>query len=125
MPFFHEFKSFAMRGSVVDLAIGVIVGGAFGTIVSSLVGDVVMPIFGIVTGGINFSGLTFQVGEAAIAYGKFIQATLSFLIIALALFVVVKAMNTLKKNEEKIPAKNEEIPDELRLLSEIRDLLKK
>lgn len=124
MSFFYEFKSFAMRGNVVDLAIGVIIGGAFGTIVSSLVGDVVMPLFGVVTGGVNFSGLTFRVGEAAVAYGKFIQATLSFLIIAFVLFVVVKGVNALKKDEEKIPLKKGP-SDEVKILTEIRDLLKK
>lgn len=124
MAFFQEFKSFAMRGSVVDLAVGVVVGSAFGTIVNSLVGDIIMPLVGVATGGINFSGLKFTVGEAMIAYGKFIQATLSFLIIAFALFVVVKVVNTLKKDEEKISAKKETTSDEVRLLSEIRDLLK-
>ncbi|HEY9585783.1 MAG TPA: large-conductance mechanosensitive channel protein MscL [Candidatus Paceibacterota bacterium] len=124
MSFFREFKSFAMRGNVVDLAVGVIIGGAFGTIVSSLVGDVIMPALGVVTGGVNFSGLTFRVGEASIAYGKFIQATLSFLIIAFALFVVMKAMNALKKDEDRISATKEMASDEIRLLTEIRDLLR-
>ena len=113
-----------MRGNVVDLAVGVIIGGAFGTIVSSLVGDVIMPALGVVTGGVNFSGLTFRVGEASIAYGKFIQATLSFLIIAFALFVVMKAMNALKKDEDRISATKEMASDEIRLLTEIRDLLR-
>lgn len=125
MAFFQEFKSFAMHGNAVDLAVGVIIGGAFGTIVSSLVGDIVMPVIGAITGGMNFSGLKFTVGEAAIAYGKFIQATLSFLIIAFALFVVVKAMNALKKDEEKVSVKEKIVSDEALLLSEIRDLLKK
>jgi large conductance mechanosensitive channel len=125
MTLLQEFKSFAMRGSVVDLAVGVIVGGAFGTIVNSLVGDVVMPLFGVLTGGVNFSGLHLTVGEASIAYGKFIQATVSFLIIAFSLFLAVKAMNTLRKKEETIPQKEKIVSDEVRLLSEIRDLLTK
>lgn len=124
MSFFQEFKLFAMRGNVIDLAVGVIIGGAFGTIVSSLVGDVLMPVFGIATGGINFSGLTFKAGEASIAYGKFIQATFSFLIIAFALFVVVRAANVLKKKEERTSVEEKTVSDEVRLLSEIRDLLR-
>ncbi|OGZ05357.1 MAG: mechanosensitive ion channel protein MscL [Candidatus Lloydbacteria bacterium RIFCSPLOWO2_01_FULL_50_20] len=125
MPFFQEFKSFAMRGNVVDLAVGIIIGGAFGTIVSSLVGDIIMPVIGMLTGGINFLGLSVKVGEASIAYGKFIQATLSFLIIAFSLFTVVKGMNALKKKEETVPTKEKMVSDEVRLLTEIRDLLKK
>lgn len=125
MSFFQEFKSFAMRGSVVDLSVGVIVGGAFGTIVNSLVGDVVMPLVGVATGGVNFSALKFTVGEATIAYGKFMQATLSFLVVAFALFLVVKAMNALRKEETKTLAKEEAMSDTVRLLSEIRDLLKR
>src|SRR3989338_1170618 len=125
MPFFQEFKSFAMRGNVVGLAVGIIIGGAFGTIVSSLVGDIIMPVIGMLTGGINFLGLSVKVGEASIAYGKFIQATLSFLIIAFSLFTVVKGMNALKKKEETVPTKEKMVSDEVRLLTEIRDLLKK
>ena len=109
----------------MDLAVGVVVGGAFGTIVSSLVGDIIMPVFGVVTGGINFSGLTIKVGEASIAYGKFIQAMISFLIIAFVLFVVVKAMNALKKEEVKVSTKEAATNDTVGLLKEIRDLLKK
>ncbi len=120
-----EFKSFAMKGNVVDLAIGVIIGGAFGAIVSSLVGDVVMPIIGAITGGVDFSGLHIAVGSASIAYGKFIQATFVFLIVAFVLFLVVKAMNAMKKKEEAKPAAEKTVSDEVKLLSEIRDLLKK
>lgn len=118
----QEFKSFAMRGNVVDLAVGIIIGGAFGTIVSSLVGDVLMPIIGIVTGGLDFSGLSYTIGHATIAYGKFIQATFSFIIVAFALFILVRAMNKLKKTEEKAPMAT---PEDVKLLTEIRDLLKK
>lgn len=122
--FLAEFRSFAMKGNVVDLAVGVIIGGAFGTIVNSLVADIMMPVFGIVTGGVDFSGLAFTLGEAKIAYGKFIQATISFTIVALALFSLVKAMNRLKKKEEAKPAAEKEVSEEVKLLSEIRDVLK-
>lgn len=121
----EEFKSFAMKGNVVDLAIGVIIGGAFGAIVASLVGDVIMPLIGAVTGGVDFSGLHFTVGSAIIAYGKFIQATFVFIIVAFVLFMVVKAMNKMKKKEEAKPEAQKMVSDEVKLLSEIRDLLKK
>jgi large conductance mechanosensitive channel len=97
MSMIQEFKAFAMKGNVLDLAIGVIIGGAFGTIVNSLVGDIFMPVIGILTGGINFSGLSLNVGDAAIAYGKFLQAVFVFLITAWALFMVVKAANAMKE----------------------------
>ncbi len=121
MGLFSEFKTFAMRGNVMDLAVGVVIGGAFGLIINSLVGDVIMPIIGILTGGIDFTGLSYTVGSAAIAYGKFIQAIFSFTIIAFVLFLVIKGMNATKKQAEEVPAapSSEEI-----LLAEIRDLLK-
>ncbi len=118
----NEFKAFAMKGNVVDLAVGVVIGGAFGSIVTSLVGDIIMPVIGILTGGLDFSGLTLKVGSATVAYGKFIQAAFVFIIVAFALFMVVKAMNAMKKKEE---AKPSEPPADIKLLSEIRDLLKK
>ena len=120
----NEFKSFAMKGNVVDLAVGIIIGGAFGTIVSSLVGDILMPVIGMVTGGINFSGLAFTIGSATVAYGKFIQATFSFVVVAFALFVLVRAINRLKKKEEAVVAEKGPSED-IKLLTEIRDLLKK
>lgn len=120
--FLSEFKAFAMKGNVIDLAVGVVIGGAFGSIVSSLVGDVIMPIFGIVTGGIDFSGLSYTVGKSSIAYGKFLQASIVFLIVAFALFLVVKAMSRLKRAEAAKPAV---IPEDVQLLREIRDALKK
>ena len=120
-----EFKVFAMRGNVIDLAIGVVIGGAFGSIVSSLVGDIIMPLIGAVTGGMDFSGLSFSIGKATIAYGKFIQATFVFLIIAFALFLVVKAINAMKKKEEAKPQAPAEPSPDIKLLTEIRDLLKK
>jgi large conductance mechanosensitive channel len=116
-----EFKAFALRGNVMDLAIGVVIGGAFGAIVTSLVGDIIMPIVGILTGGIDFSGLQYTVGSAHIAYGKFLQAAFVFAIVAWALFLIVKAMNTLKKKEEAKPAPTAE---DVLLLREIRDALK-
>ena len=128
MSMIQEFKAFAMKGSVVDLAIGVVIGGAFGAIVSSLVGDIIMPIIGAATGGIDFSSLSIKVPSAAgdtaavIAYGKFIQAAFIFTIVAFVLFMVVKAMNTMKKKEEAAPAAT---PEDIKLLTEIRDLLKK
>lgn len=122
MSMIQEFKAFAMKGSVVDLAIGVIIGGAFGAIVASLVGDDLMPLIGILTGGVDFSGLHAMVGSANVTYGKFIQAAINFLIIAFALFMVIKGLNATKKKEEKpvaAPPPKQEV-----LLAEIRDLLK-
>ena len=113
-----------MRGNVMDLAVGVVIGGAFGGIVNSFVGDVVMPIIGILTGGVDFTGLSYTVGDAAIAYGKFIQAIFSFTIIAFVLFLVIKGMNATKKKTEEAPAAPAAPSSEEILLAEIRDLLK-
>ncbi len=93
---FQEFKEFAMKGSVLDLAIGVVIGGAFGKIVDSLVNDIIMPIAGILTGGVNFSSLSYKVGEAELKYGNFIQASFTFAIVAFVLFMIVKAVNKAK-----------------------------
>ncbi len=98
-----EFKEFALRGNVIDLAIGVIIGGAFGKIVSSLVGDVLMPILGLLTGGINLSGLSFTVGEATVRYGAFLQAVVDFLIIAFAVFLFIRAFNRARAKPEPAP----------------------
>ena len=125
MAFIQEFKSFAMKGNVIDLAVGVIIGGAFGAIVTSLVGDIVMPLIGAVTGGVNFSGLSFSVGASVVAYGKFIQASFVFLIVAFALFVTVKAINRMKRKEEAKPTPAPVPSEEVKLLAEIRDLLRK
>ncbi|HRH57562.1 MAG TPA: large-conductance mechanosensitive channel protein MscL [Chitinophagales bacterium] len=125
MGMLKEFKEFAMKGNVVDLAVGVVIGGAFGAIINSLVGDIIMPIIGVLTGGVDFSGLSVTVGKAVIAYGKFIQATFSFIIIAFALFMVIKAMNSAKKEEAAAPAAPPEPSAQEKLLAEIRDLLKK
>ncbi|HOY48392.1 MAG TPA: large-conductance mechanosensitive channel protein MscL [Flavobacteriales bacterium] len=124
MGILKEFKAFAMRGNVIDLAVGVVIGGAFGGIVNSLVGDVIMPIIGVLTGGVDFSGLSYTVGKAVIAYGKFIQAIFTFIIIAFSLFMVIKGMNATKKKEEEAPAAPPAPSKEEVLLGEIRDLLK-
>jgi len=125
MSMLDEFKQFAMKGNVVDLAVGVIIGGAFGKIVSSLVEDVVMPLVGTLMGGLNFTGLVVKVGDATIKYGKFAQTLLDFLIIAWAIFIAVKVINRLKKKEEEAPAAPAAPPRQEVLLEEIRDLLKK
>jgi large conductance mechanosensitive channel len=118
----QEFKSFAMKGNVVDLAVGVIIGAAFGKIVASLVEDVIMPLVGTLLGGVNFSGLAITVGSATLKYGKFIQTCLDFLIIAWAIFIAVKLINRLRREEPAAPAAP---PRQEVLLEEIRDLLKK
>jgi large conductance mechanosensitive channel len=122
----NEFKQFAMRGNVMDLAVGVIIGGAFGKIVTSLVNDLIMPIIGLFLGGISFSDLQIQVGETAIMYGAFIQSVVDFLIIALSIFFLVKLINQFKKQEEEEPAPEPEpvASKEEILLTEIRDLLR-
>ena len=122
MSLAKEFKEFAMRGNVVDLAVGVVIGAAFGKIVSSLVEDVVMPAVGVVIGGLDFSELSVTIGAATLKYGKFIQTCLDFLIIAWAIFVAVKLINRLRKEE---PAAPPAPPKQEVLLEEIRDILKK
>jgi large conductance mechanosensitive channel len=122
MSFLREFREFAVKGNVVDLAVAVIIGAAFGKIVASLVEDIVMPAIGAI-GRVDFKDLMWQVGEAKILYGKFIQTCVDFMIIALAIFVAVKVINYLRrKDEEKPPAATP--PREQLLLEEIRDLLK-
>jgi len=141
MSFAQEFKEFAMRGNVVDLAVGVVIGGAFGKIVTSLVQDVIMPPLGAILGGVDFkqlfinlSGQTFETlaeaekaGVPLIKYGAFIQTIVDFTIIAFAIFVAVKAINKLKRQEEAAPAPAEPAPtpEDIVLLREIRDALKK
>ncbi|MFC3692423.1 large conductance mechanosensitive channel protein MscL [Chenggangzhangella methanolivorans] len=133
----QEFKEFAMKGNVVDLAVGVIIGAAFGKIVESLVADIFMPIVGAVIGGLDFSnyfvGLSSAVTSpalvdakkqgAVLAYGSFLTITINFIIIAFILFMVIKAMNRMKKREEAKPAPAAEVPADVKLLAEIRDLL--
>ena len=129
-----EFRVLAMRGNVVDLAVGVIIGGAFGKIVSSLVNDVIMPFLGLIIGGINFTNLSYvireQVGDTpplAIKYGMFLQSVLDFVIIAFSIFMFINLLTRLKKKEEAAPAPAASTPPskEAELLTEIRDLLKK
>ena len=120
-----EFKEFALRGNVIDLAVGVVIGAAFNAIVSSLVKDVFMPVIGIVTGGLDFSAQSYSVGDASITYGNFIQAIFVFLITAFALFIFVKAINRMKKKKEEVPAAPAPPPADIALLTEIRDLLTK
>ena len=124
-----EFKDFAMRGNVVDMAVGIIIGAAFGKIVSSLVSDVIMPPIGMMMGGISFSELALALGEgenaATINYGVFIDTVISFLIVAFAIFRLIKAMNSRKKKEEEKPAEPPKPSAEETLLTEIRDLLAK
>ena len=129
MGMVKEFKEFAVKGNVIDMAVGIIIGGAFGKIVSSFVGDVIMPPIGAFLGGVNFSDLAITVKQASIdtpavliSYGKFIQSIVDFVIIAFAIFIVIRAMNSMKKKEE--PAGPPAPTKEEVLLEEIRDLLK-
>lgn len=123
MSFFGEFKAFAMKGNVIDLAVGVVIGAAFGKIVNSLVESIIMPIVGILIGKVDFKSLMVKVGEAEIKYGLFIQATVEFIIVAFAIFLVVRTINRFKK-EEPAPAVPALTTSE-QLLVEIRDELKK
>jgi large conductance mechanosensitive channel len=132
MGMMSEFKSFAMRGNVVDMAVGIVIGGAFGKIVSSFVNDVLMPPIGMLMGGVDFSDLAVTLQEASgdvaavtLNYGSFIQTVVDFLIIAFAIFMVIKAMNNMKKKEEEAPAAPPKPSAEEVLLTEIRDALKK
>ncbi len=134
-----EFKKFAMRGNVVDMAVGIIIGAAFGKIVSSLVKDIVMPPIGLLMGGVDFSNLFVNLGEESYAslalaeaagapiikYGVFINTVLDFLIVAFAIFMVIKGMNAMKKKEEEAPAEPPKPSEEVVLLTEIRDSLRR
>lgn len=131
MKIIQEFKTFAMKGNVVDMAVGIIIGAAFGKIVSSLVNDVIMPPVGLLVGGIDFSNLSINIKEAAegakgitINYGIFLNTVIDFVIVAFAIFMLIKGINQLKKKEEAKPAAPPKPNDEVVLLSEIRDLLK-
>ena len=132
MKLFDEFKAFVMRGNVVDMAVGVIIGGAFGKIVTSLVNDIFMPIIGMILGNVNFSSLEIKLGEpvegaeqAAIRYGMFIQEIVNFIIIALCIFMFIKLISKLQKKKEEAPAPAPEPTKEEVLLTEIRDALNK
>ena len=125
--FLNEFKDFAMRGNVLDLAVGVIIGGAFGKIVSSVVDDLLMPVIGMLIGGLDFKALSITIGEAKIMYGNFIQNVIDFTIIAFCIFLLIKGINTVlrkKKAEPAAPEAPAEPSSEEKLLAEIRDLLK-
>lgn len=124
--FLQEFKQFAMRGNVMDLAVGVIVGGAFSAITTSLINDIIMPVIGIFVSETSFADLSVSVGQAEITYGNFIQAVLNFIIMAFIVFCMVKAINRLtqKKKEDVPPPPPPEPSAEEKLLTEIRDLLK-
>jgi large conductance mechanosensitive channel len=137
MKILQEFKTFAMRGNVVDMAVGIIIGGAFGKIVSSIVSDIIMPPIGYLTGGVNFKDLKLAIKPAevdalgktvkeavTINYGNFLQTTVDFVIIAFAIFLIIKGMNTLKKKEEVHPSAPPAPTTDQVLLTEIRDILK-
>lgn len=136
MSIISEFKEFAMRGSVIDLAVGVVIGAAFGKIVSSVVSDVIMPPIGWLIGNVDFSSLEWvlqaastgpdgqDIAAVSIKYGLFINASIQFLIVALAIFLVVKTINSFKRNEAPAPAAPPEPSEEVKLLAEIRDALK-
>jgi large conductance mechanosensitive channel len=131
MGMMSEFKDFAMRGNVVDMAVGIVIGGAFGKIVSSFVSDVLMPPLGIMMGGVDFKDLGVELQAAAgevpavtLNYGSFIQTVVDFIIIAFAIFMVIKAMNKMKKKEEAAPEEPKGPSEEVALLTEIRDSLK-
>ncbi|KTD65184.1 mechanosensitive ion channel MscS [Legionella santicrucis] len=121
MSFLQEFKEFAIRGNVIDLAVAVVIGGAFGKITSALVSGIIMPLIGLLLGGINITNKAFAVGDAVVKWGEFLQTIIDFTIIAFSIFIVIKVFSFLKKKEEKKekPLSREEI-----LLAEIRDLLK-
>ncbi|ABS75685.1 MULTISPECIES: large conductance mechanosensitive channel protein MscL [Bacillus] len=121
-----EFKSFAMRGNIMDLAIGVVIGGAFGKIVTSLVEDIIMPLVGLLLGGLDFSGLAVTFGDAHIKYGSFIQTIVNFFIISFSIFIVIRTIGKLrrKKEAEEEAEEAEETDQQTELLTEIRDLLK-
>ena len=120
-----DFKKFISRGNVVDMAVGVIIGGAFGKIVTSLVNDVLMPVIGVFLGGLDFSDLSIKVGDATIKYGSFIQTIVDFLIVAFCIFMIVKLFESFKKKKEEETEEAPKKSDEALLLEEIRDLLKK
>ncbi|ETK04701.1 large conductance mechanosensitive channel protein MscL [Tannerella sp. oral taxon BU063 isolate Cell 5] len=137
MGLIKEFKEFAMRGNVLDMAVGIVIGGAFGKIVSSFVEDILMPPIGVLMGGVNFSDLkvvfkqavmdgeNVVTPEVALRYGNFIQVIFDFLIIAFAIFMLIKAVNKFNKKKEEAPAAPEAPPADVQLLTEIRDLLQK
>lgn len=124
--FFAEFKEFISRGNVMDMAVGVVIGGAFTSIVTSLVNDIIMPVVGVIIGGIDFSGLSVKVGSATVGYGSFIQAVIVFLLISLVVFIMVRSVNRMMNTKkEEAPEEPAAPSEEVQLLTEIRDLLSK
>jgi len=124
--FFAEFKEFISRGNVMDMAVGVVIGGAFTSIVTSLVNDIIMPVVGVIIGGIDFSGLSVKVGSATVGYGSFIQAVIVFLLISLVVFIMVRSVNRMMNaKKEEAPEEPAAPSEEVQLLTEIRDLLSK
>lgn len=128
--FLEQFKAFAMKGNVIDLAVAVVIGAAFGKIVSSLVADIITPVIGLLMGGVDFSGLSYTVGDAVLTYGVFVQSVIDFIIVALAIFMVVKGITkaqekAMKKEEEVKEEKPKEPSEEAKLLMEIRDSLRR
>lgn len=122
MSLVSEFKEFAMKGSLMDMAVGIIIGAAIGKVVGALVENMLMPLIGMIMGGVDFSSLAVKIGDASIGYGAFIQALIDFLIVAFVIFMLLKAMNNMKKGQEE---KDEAPAEDIALLTEIRDLLKK
>lgn len=120
-----EFREFLNRGNVIDLAVAVILGAAFTAVVKSLVDDIIMPLIGILLGGVSFTNLTVQVGDAVVTYGNFIQAIVNFVIIAFVIFLIVRYYNRLARKKEETPATPPAPTEDVLLLREIRDLLKK
>ena len=118
MRFFDEFKAFAMRGNVMDLAVAVVIGAAFGKIVSSLVDGIIMPIIGLLLGGVDISGKSFVIGQATVRWGLFLQNIIDFTLIAFSIFIVIKLLSTIHIESKK------DLPPDIKLLTEIRDLLK-
>jgi large conductance mechanosensitive channel len=130
MKIIDEFKAFAMKGNVLDLAVAVVIGAAFGKIVSSLVTDIITPIIGLLMGGVNFSGLSYTLGDAVVTYGVFVQSVIDFIIVAFAIFMVVKGINkaqqkVVKKEDVVKEEKPKEPSEEVKLLMEIRDSLRR
>jgi len=125
--FVTEFKAFAMKGNVIDLAVAVVIGTAFGKIVSSLVTNIVTPVIGLIMGGVDFSGLSYTIRDSEVTFGVFIQSIIDFAIVALVIFMVVKAINSFKKKEEAKPEAEKvvEPSEEVKILREIRDTLQK
>ena len=123
--FLDEFKAFAMKGNVIDLAVAVVIGAAFGKIVSSLVENIITPVIGLLVGGVAMTGLMLKVGKATIKYGVFLQNVFDFIIVALAIFLAIKALSKLQKRKDETPVQAPKISEDTLLLREIRDSLKK